>query len=47
MGGEAPGVEILSAGGDQPADPADLGLVQQTLVPGQTRYKSHVRQILD
>ena len=37
VGGEAPGVEILSAGGDQPADPADLGLVQQTLVPGQTR----------
>ena len=37
VGVEAPGVEILSAGGDQPADPADLGLVQQTLVPGQTR----------
>ena len=37
MGVEAPGVEILSAGGDQPPDPADLGLVQQTLVPGQTR----------
>ena len=38
VGVEAPGVEILSAGRDQPADPADLGLVQQTLVPGQTRY---------
>ena len=38
VGVEAPDVEILSVGGDQPADPADLGLVQQTLVPGQTRY---------